>query len=134
MNQNHQARVDAQVHRISGKTGKTGKTGGFDPRGVGSLGVVFWGSVAGGDFGESMQNEIRWAHRIIFASLYLVLSHNALEIRVPCEFCPAQLDYFAISLLGVVFLYPAAYSVFLAVQVLRDSQWNPKASQTAIAL
>jgi hypothetical protein len=36
------------------------------------------------------------------------------------------LDYFAISLLGVVFLYPAVYAVFLAVQVLRDSQWNPK--------
>jgi len=41
-----------------------------------------------------------------------------------------QLDYFAISLLGVVFLYPAAYSVFLAVQVLRDSQWNPKDKST----
>ena len=39
---------------------------------------------------------------------------------------PRQLDYFAISLLGVVFLYPAVYAGILAVQVLRDHQWNPK--------
>ena len=37
-----------------------------------------------------------------------------------------QLDYFAVSLLGVVFLYPAAYAVLLGLQVLRDASWSPK--------
>ena len=31
------------------------------------------------------------------------------------------------SLLGVVFLYPAAYAVLLGLQVLRDAGWSPKA-------
>jgi len=41
-----------------------------------------------------------------------------------------QVDFFAMGILCVVFLYPAVYTGVLAVQVLRDAQWNPKDKAT----